>query len=38
MSRILIIEGQGKIRRSLVSVLKRGGFGVCEGIGLVKKM
>ncbi|TVM03212.1 MAG: hypothetical protein CV087_06485 [Candidatus Brocadia sp. WS118] len=33
MIRILIIEGQGKIRRSLVSILKREGFGICEGTG-----
>lgn len=33
MIRILIIEGQGKTRRSLLSILKREGFGICEGTG-----
>ncbi|MDQ1274083.1 MAG: hypothetical protein QG591_2713 [Planctomycetota bacterium] len=33
MSRILIIEAQGKIRRLLVSILKREGFEICKGIG-----
>lgn len=33
MKRILIVEGQGKVRRSLVSILKREGFEVCEGTG-----
>ncbi|KKO18364.1 MAG: hypothetical protein DCC43_08860 [Candidatus Brocadia sp.] len=33
MARILIVGGQGRIRRSLVSILTREGFGVCEETG-----
>ncbi|MDN3513322.1 MAG: response regulator [Candidatus Brocadia sp.] len=32
MSRILIIEEQKKARKSLVSVFKRDGFEICDGI------
>ncbi|MCF6159269.1 MAG: response regulator [wastewater metagenome] len=32
MSRVLIIEEQGKIRRSLMDGLKKEGFEVCDGI------
>jgi len=33
MARILIIEEQEKVRKSLVSVFKREGFEACDGIG-----
>lgn len=33
MVRILIIGGQGKIRRSLVDILKQEGLGICEETG-----
>lgn len=33
MTRILIIEAEVKVRQSLVGILKREGFGICEGTG-----
>lgn len=36
MPRILIVEEQEKIRKSLVRIFKKEGFGTCDGIGWEK--